>query len=397
MLRKRSFATLLLIVLLSTFSLSNISCTVVTDITNNLFPEPKIATWSPDLPPDFSLLSDAWKILSKSFVDKDKLDPKKLSQGAIKGMMEALNDPPSFYVSPETHKLEMSSLTGRYTGIGAHISTKDKVLTIVSPMAGSPAEEAGIKPGDKILEIDGKSTEGMSPTDAALKIQGLAGTTVKLLLFREGEAKPFEKSLMRREITITSVSYEKRDRIGYIKLSGFMQKSDSEMLSALKFLKAEGIDGIVLDLRNNPGGLLGAAIDIASEFLPGGNVVVDIVDSEGNHRQEFVRRTGEATDIPLIVLVNGGSASASEVLAGALQDYGRAKIAGKKTYGKGSVQTVVNMKDGSALHVTIARWYTPKLRPIDGIGLVPDFVLDSEGEDLVKWAIDYLKTSVIAK
>ncbi len=394
---KRYFSIAVLVILFSIIFTTSINCSVITDFADKLFQEPKTSSWSPDLPPDFSLLSDAWKMLSRNYVDKDKLDPKKLSQGAIKGMMEALNDPPSFYVSPETHKLEMGSLTGKYSGIGAHIGTKDKLLTIVAPMAGSPAEQAGIKPGDKILEIDGKSTEGMSPTDAALKIQGLAGTTVKLLLLREGEAKPFEKSLMRREITITSVSYEKRERIGYIKLSGFLLKSDSEMLSALKFLKAEGIDGIVLDLRNNPGGLLDAAINIASEFLPGGNVVVDIVDSEGNHSQEFVRRTGEATNIPLIVLVNNGSASASEVLAGALQDYDRAKIIGKKTYGKGSVQTITNMKDGSALHITIARWFTPKLRPIDGIGLNPDFPLDLEGEDLVNWAIDYLKTSVITK
>jgi carboxyl-terminal processing protease len=392
MLIKRSnIIAIALAILLPIFLLTNASCSIITDFTNTFVPEQKTSKWSDELPPDFDLLVDAWKMVSKNYVDKDKLDAQKLSQGAVKGMIEALDDPPSFFVDPDTHKLEMSSLTGKYFGIGAYISTKDKQLTIVSPIAGSPAEEAGIKPGDKILEINGKSSERMTSSEAALKIQGPAGTTVKLLILREGEAKPFEKIITRREITIKSVYWENRDRIGYIKLTGFLQKSDSEMLSALKSLVVEGVDGIVLDLRNNPGGLLDAAIYIASEFLPNGLIVVDVVDSNDNHRREAVRRNGTATNLPLVVLVNNGSASASEVLAGALQDHNRAKIAGKKTYGKGSVQMISNLNGGSALHITIARWYTPNGRPIDGVGLTPDIPLDLEGEELVNWAINYLK------
>jgi carboxyl-terminal processing protease len=397
LIKRPNIIDILLAILLPIFMLTNVGCSVINDFSNSFVPEQKTSKWSEELPPDFDLLVEAWKMVSKNYVDKDKLDPQKLSQGAVKGMIEALDDPPSFYVDPETHKLEMSSLTGKYFGIGAYISTKDKQLTIVSPIAGSPAEEAGLKPGDKILEINGKSSERMTSSEAALKIQGPAGTTVKLLILREGEAKPFEKTITRREITIKSVYWENRDRIGYIKLTGFLQKSDSEMLSALKSLVAEGVDGIVLDLRNNPGGLLDASIYIASEFLPTGLIVVDVVDSNDNHRKEAVRRNGTATNLPLVVLVNNGSASASEVLAGALQDHNRAKIAGKKTYGKGSVQMISNLKGGSALHITIARWYTPNGRPIDGVGLTPDIPLDLEGEDLVKWAINYLKNPTYVK
>ena len=394
--RTRITVVALLIFLLS-FLIGAAGCSAVTEFIDKFAPEKKTnADWSSELPPDFNILVDVWKSLNKNFVDKSKIDAKKLSQGAAKGMMEALDDPYSLYVDPDTYKLEKSSLQGKYQGIGAYVGMRDKQLTIISPIDGSPAAEAGIKPGDKILEINGKTTEGITSTEAALKIQGAAGTTVKLLILREGQSKPFEVSIVRREITIKSVTWEKRGRIGYIKLTGFLQKTDWELLSAIKFLEVEGIDGIVLDVRNNPGGLLESSILVASQFLSGG-VVVDVVDSEGNHRPEQVRGVGSATKIPLIVLVNNGSASASEVLAGALQDHGRAKIAGKKTYGKGSVQLVTNLKDGSALHMTIARWYTPKGRPIDGIGLTPDFPLELEGEDLVNWAIDYLKSQVPAK
>lgn len=395
--KRAKIAIAILFVFLLSFSTGATGCTAVTDLVEKFAPEKKTTSdWSADLPPDFNILVDVWKSLGKNYVDKSKLDAKKLSQGAAKGMMDALGDPYSLYVDPDMYKLEKSSLQGKYQGIGAYVGVRDKQLTIISPIADSPAEEAGLKPGDKILEINGKTTDGMTSTEAALKIQGPAGTTVKLIIQHEGEKKPFEVSIVRREITIKSVTWEKKDRIGYIKLTGFLQKTDWELLSALKFLEVEGVDGIVLDVRNNPGGLLESAILVASEFLSDG-VVVDVVDSEGNHRPERVRRAGSATKIPMIVLMNNGSASASEVLAGALQDYGRAKLAGKQTYGKGSVQLISNLKDGSALHMTIARWYTPKGRPIDGVGLTPDFPLDLEGEDLVNWAINYLKSQIPAK
>lgn len=344
-----------------------------------------------DLPPEFSVLSDIWEILSKNYVDNDKLDPEILSQGAARGMMEALDDPYSLYLDPDMRELESSSLKGEFEGIGAVVGISDKQIEIISPYAGYPAAEAGLKPGDKILEIDGGTTEGMTVGEAALKIRGPAGTEVRLLILREGESEPFEVSVVRQKILDKSVYSERKGNIGYIRLTIFSQKTDIELVSALKFMLAEGrIDGIVLDLRNNGGGLLDASIDVASQFLSDG-MVVDVVDGNGRHSPYDVRKGGLATDIPLIVLVNNGSASASEVLAGALQDYGRAKLAGQKTYGKGSVQIISNLKDGGAIHLTIARWYTPNGRPINGVGLEPDFLLDLEEEELVDWAVDYLR------
>jgi carboxyl-terminal processing protease len=390
---KRVILAAALVILLLCSSIFGAGCSFVPKelVPEILAPEKKVPDLPSDLPPEFNTLSDIWKMLAKNYVDKDKLDAKKLSQGAAKGMMEALGDPYSLYLDPDMRKLEVSSLKGEFEGIGAVVGIQDKQLEIVSPYAGYPAAEAGLKAGDKILEIDGETTEGMTVSEAALKIRGPAGTEVRLLILREGNSKPFEVSIVRRKIIDVSVYSERKDNIGYIRLTIFSQKTDTELTSALKSMLDEGkVDGIVLDLRNNGGGLLDVAIDVASQFLSDG-VVVDVVDGDGKHSPYSVKQGGLATDIPLIVLVNNGSASASEVLAGALQDYGRAKLAGQKTYGKGSVQIISNLNDGGALHLTIARWYTPKGRPINGVGLIPDFSLELEGEELVNWAVDYLK------
>jgi carboxyl-terminal processing protease len=356
---------------------------------NKLSPSQADSKSSTILPSDFEIIQEAWNMLSSTYVDRTKIDAKKLSEGAVKGMVEALGDPYSSYVDPEMHKLEMNSLRGTYEGIGAYVGTKDKSITIIAPIAGSPAEEANLKPGDKIVKIDGISTTGMSLTEAALKIQGPKGTTVMLNILREGDTEPFEISVIRRSIAIKSTTLEMKETIAHIRLTGFLQNTGSELESALKEAINKGATGIILDLRNNPGGLLDAAVDTSSQFLSTGTVV-DVVDSEGRHSPLSVKFARKITDLPVIVLVNKGSASGSEVLAGALQDYGRAKLAGTQTFGKGSVQTIRNLKDGSALHITIARWFTPKGRPIHGVGLTPDFALTLEGDDLVKWAKDYL-------
>jgi carboxyl-terminal processing protease len=217
---RTKIAVIALLIFLLAFPISSAGCTAISDIVEKYTPEKKTTSdWSSELPPDFNLLVDAWKMVNKNYVDKDKIDPKKLSQGAIRGMVDALGDPHSVYVDPDLYKLETSSLRGKYTGIGAYVGVRDKQLTIISPMVGSPAEQAGVKPGDIVLEIDGKSTEGMSSTEAALTIQGPAGSSVKLLLLRQGETKPFEVSIIRREITVKSVNWERRDRIGYIQLT----------------------------------------------------------------------------------------------------------------------------------------------------------------------------------
>jgi carboxyl-terminal processing protease len=284
----------------------------------------------------------------------------------------------------------MSSLSGKYYGIGAYVGQRDGQLSIIAPIASSPAEKAGLKPGDKILEINGVTTKGMNVSEAALTIQGPKGTPIKLMILREGKDEPFAIEITRDEIKIETVSSKLIDSVAYIRLSQFMSASNNELNSALKDAIDKKAKGIILDLRNNPGGLLDSAVAVASQFLAQGTVV-DVVDNEGKHSPISVKHGGIATSVPLVLLVNNGSASASEVVAGALQDYGRAKLIGKQTYGKGSVQIIRNLSDGSAIHITMAKWYTPLGRPINGVGLTPDIKSDLEGDDLVNFAVDFLK------
>jgi len=346
-------------------------------------------------PPELGTLSEAWGIIFQDYVDKDKLDSKKLSQGAIKGMIEALDDPYSAYLDPGTYQLQLKSLKGTYHGIGAHVTMKDGQIIIIAPIADSPAEKAGIKPGDKILEINDESVEGVSLAEAVLKIQGPQGTPVRLTILHQGETEPVTITIVRAEIKIESVFLEMRGDIAYIKLTNFTETTASELISALENMPTNTV-GIILDLRNNPGGLLQAVVDVAEQFLKEG-VVVNIVDNQGQKTTLEVKRGDLATDLPLLILVNEGSASGSEVLAGALQDHGRAKLAGGKTFGKGSVNSIRPLKDGSAIYLTVARWFTPLDKPIEGVGLTPDFPLELEGDELVSWAIDYLETQVKAK
>jgi carboxyl-terminal processing protease len=341
------------------------------------------------LPAEFEVLSEVWQALNNNYVDKTKLDPKKLSEGAARGMMESL-DPFSSYVDPDTHKLEMSGLEGKFEGIGAVISMKDNQLTVVSPIADSPADKAGIKPGDKILEIDSQRTSSMSLVEATFKIRGAKGTSVKLLVLHQGDTEPVLVEIVRDEIKAQSVSLEMRDDMAYIKITQFLKSTGDELQSVLAEAIGKGARGVVLDLRNNPGGLLNASADVASQFLAMG-MVAKVVDDKGNESAVPVKKGGIGTHLPIIVLVNNGSASASEIVAGALQDYGRAKLAGSQTFGKGSVQIIHDLNDGSALHITAYKWLTPFGRPIDGVGLTPDIVSDLKDEALVDWAVQYLK------
>ncbi len=347
------------------------------------------------LPAEFSILSEAWQALNENYVDKSLLDPTKLSQGAVRGMMDSL-DQFSSYASPDIHKLEMSNLDGKFEGIGAVISMKDNQLTVVSPVADSPAQKAGIKPGDKILEIDGQRTSTLSLIEATFKIRGTAGTTVKLLVLHEGDSEPVELSIVRAEISGKSVSMEMRDDgFAYIQITQFLQSTGDDLKLVLQQALDQGAKGVVLDLRNNPGGLLTAASDVTSQFLAMG-IVVKVVDSAGNETPMTVKRGGIGTHLPMVVLINNGSASASEIVAGALQDYGRAKLIGSQTFGKGSVQIIHPLSDGSALHITSYKWLTPLGRPIDGVGLTPDVPSELKDQELVDWAAQYLKDSIQA-
>ena len=390
--KRTNFVFAVLIICLLSFSVFGAGCSIVKE---KLQPATVIEKQLSNLPPEFNILSDVWNVLSQDYVDKGKLDVTKLSRGAVKGMLEALDDPYTVYVAPETYKLELSSFEGKFYGIGAEVGIKDKQLMIIAPRVGSPAEKAGIKAGDKVLKINGEDTSKTTLTEAVLKIRGPEGTTVNLLILHQGESDPVEIKIIRGEIRLESVSTEMRGDIAYIKVNEFLKSTGGDLRAALADVIKKGATGIVLDLRNNPGGLLDAAIDVASQFLARG-IVVDVVYSEGKDIPVFVKQGGIATNLQLVVLVNGGSASASEIVAGALQDYGRAKLIGSKTFGKGSVQQIRNLKDGSAVHVTTARWLTPSGRPINGVGLTPDFVLDLEGDALVAWAINYLKGQISA-
>ena len=338
------------------------------------------------------VVQEAWDIIFRDYVDQSRLDASTLSQGAIQGMVEALNDPYTAYLKPETYQMSLGDLEGKFEGIGAYVGVKNEKIMIISPIPDSPAAEADIKSGDIILEIDDTSTSGMSLEEAVLRIRGPKGTSVRLLILHQGETEPQEVEIVRAEIEVSSVSFEMRGDIAYIYIHYFSERTSEELSSVLESLSREGATGIVLDLRRNPGGLLGEVVDVASHFLKTG-IVVSVVDNQGNQSSLSVNPDSLTTDLPLVVLTDNYSASASEVLAGALQDYARATIAGTKTFGKGSVNTLHQLKDGSGLYITMARWLTPQGRLIEGEGIIPDYELELEGEDAIQWAIDYLKSN----
>ncbi len=346
------------------------------------------------LPPGSAQVSDifgeAWEIIFRDYVEKESLDADKLSQGAVRGMIEALDDPYSAYLDPEMYQLSLSDLEGKFEGIGAHVAVRDEQIVVIAPLPGSPAEKAGIRAGDKILEIDGEPTLEMSLVEAVLLVRGPKGTPVRLTVLHEGEAEPVEIKIVRDEIQVESVYFEMREDIACIRITSFSAGTDTELLPALESLDREGATGIVLDLRNNPGGMLASVVDVASHFLTEGTVV-NMMDNQGERTTMSVRRKRITTDLPLVVLVNEFSASGSEVLAGALQDHGRATVAGKTTFGKGSVNILRQLSDGSGIYITTGRWLTPDGRLIEGKGIDPDFELELEGEEAIQWAIDYLK------
>lgn len=339
------------------------------------------------------LVVEAWNLIFDNYVEPDKLDASMLSRAAIEGVTKALDDPYTYYMSPEVSKLGLSNLEGKFGGIGAMVTVKDEQITIIAPIPGSPAAEAGIKAGDVILEIDGTSASGMSLAEAVLSIRGPKGTSVTLLIEHQGEPEPEEIKIIRAEIKLPSVQFEMKGDIAYINITHFSGRTDEELSQAIQSIEEQGATGIILDLRSNPGGLLEAVVDAASHFLREG-VVVKVRDSQGEITVRNVRSGKVVTDLPMVVLVDSYSASGSEVLAGALRDHSRATIAGSKTYGKGSVNLVRPLEDGSSLSITTARWLTPNGLLIEGEGLSPDYELEPEKEDAIKWAIDHLKSQV---
>ncbi len=344
---------------------------------------------SPDQ--NLALAEEVWDVIFRDYVDLDRLDANALSQGAVKGMVEALDDPYTAYLNTENYQQWISNLEGKYDGIGAYVGIKDEQIMIIAPIPDSPADKAGIRAGDIILEINGSPTLEMNMAEAILNIRGPKGTPVRLLILHQDDTAPEEIEIVRAEIELPSVRFEMKGDIAYINVSHFSERTDEELSPVLQSITKEAATGIILDLRRNSGGLLHTVIDVASRFLSKG-VVIYVVDNQGNKTASMVKNRGATTDLPLVVLVDKYSASGSEVLAGALQDYKRATIAGTITHGKGSVNTLRRLRDGSGLYITTARWLTPDGRLIEGEGIEPDYLLELEGEDAIQWAIDYLKS-----
>ncbi|MBA4399966.1 MAG: hypothetical protein C0396_08895 [Anaerolinea sp.] len=324
----------------------------------------------------------AWDLVHKQYVDQP-VDDTTLMRGAISGMLNSLGDPNTAYMDPDQYQQANAPLEGSYEGIGAWVDTTGEFLTIISPMAGSPAEAAGLKSGDMIIAVDGTSAVGTDPTLVLRNVLGPAGSTVVLTIQREGEENPFDVSIVREEIVIPLVTSKMLDNnIAYLQVIQFGDRTEREVKDALKELLNNDPQGLILDLRNDPGGYLDTAIAVVSQFIPDGVVMYE--DHGNGERVTFTARSGGlATEIPLVVLVNEGSASASEITAGAIQDRNRGMLVGTTTYGKGTVQSWSTLVDNQgAIKVTIAHWLTPNERQIHGIGLTPDVEVQLTEEDI---------------
>ena len=327
---------------------------------------------------DFAQFWQVWDRVHALYVDQAALDPQKLIQGATAGMVSSLGDPYTVYLTPEQNKDAKADLGGSFEGVGIQLGFVDKQLAVVAPLEGTPAKIAGVRAGDLITHIKDErnkvdqDTVGLTLPQAVALIRGPGGTHVELTLVREGVLEPIVVDLVRQTIQVKSAEVEFVGEFAWLKLNRFGDKTKQEWDEAVNQIVARDSRGIILDVRNNPGGYLDGSIYIASEFLAKGKVVVIQQSGDNNKEEAKVVRDGKLLDIPVVVLVNEGSASAAEILAGALQDHARAIIVGVKSFGKGSVQQPEDFSDGAGVHVTIAKWLTPKGVWIDKNGIVPE-------------------------
>lgn len=331
----------------------------------------------------FAPFWEAWNLVHENYVDQP-VDDIALMRGAISGMMDALGDQHSSYMNPEDYETANAGLEGEYEGIGAYVDTTTEYLTVTSPIPGSPAERVGLLPGDQVIAIDGEDMTGVDAEVARLKVLGPAGTTVVLTVLREGEEAPLEFSIVREKITIAAASGEMLDNgIAYVQVTTFGSRTTPELLETLQELMAQNPKGIILDLRNNGGGFLQTSVEVTSQFISEGVVLYEQY-GDGNRDTYEALPNGLATDpnIPMIVLINEGTASASEIVAGALQDYDRAELVGTISYGKGSVQNWIPLSnENGAVRITIAKWLTPNENWIHEVGLTPDYAVELTPED----------------
>jgi len=326
---------------------------------------------------NLKIFADTLSLVQKNYVEE--VDPKELIYGAIRGMLSSL-DPHSSFMTPEDFKEMQVETKGSFGGVGIEITMQDKALTVVSPIEDTPAFKAGIKSKDLIVKIDGEPTKDMTIMEAVKMMRGKVGEKVVLSIFREGEAELIDFPIIRAVIKIKSVKHKSMDEdYGYVRISQFQERTATDLKAALKKLKSKGdnFKGLILDLRNNPGGLLDQAVQVTDLFLKEGLIVYTDGRLESQKMQFSAKGSGTEPDYPIVILINAGSASASEIVAGALQDTGRALILGTKSFGKGSVQTILPLEDGSGVRITTARYYTPKGRSIQAEGIEPDLVIQN--------------------
>lgn len=331
---------------------------------------------------DFKLFWDTWDLLSRSYLDKKAIDPQKMFYGAISGMVAAVGDPYTVFLPPEQQKSSKEELNGSFDGVGIQLGfNEDKRLVVIAPLSGTPAQEAGIKPQDLIVKINDKDTSNMSLPEAVQLIRGPKGTQVTLTMYRDGDADTKDYALTRDTIIVKSVEVSYKDspggkEVAVIKLSRFAERTNQEWNDAISDILVKNPQAVILDVRNNPGGFLEGAVFIGSEFLDGGNVVMQ-ENAKGERSAFKVNRIGKLLQIPMEVLINKGSASASEIVAGALQDRKRAKLIGEKSFGKGTIQEAQDLPKGTGIHITVAKWLTPNGRWVNETkGFEPDVKIE---------------------
>ncbi len=355
-------------------------------------------------PPEFQLFWEVWGYVEDDFYGGDLPTDQELAYGAIRGMLGALGDPFTYFIEPSDHAVEEAQLEGRHGGIGAEYVMADGYLTVVAVLEDSPADRAGLLTGDVIVSVDGTEVLGLSQNEAILLIRGKpVGTVAELEIVREGEYDLLTIKAVREEVEVPTVVWElKQAQTGYVRISFFGSRTSGELERALKELRADGVTSLILDLRDNPGGMVTAAVDVAGQFIDTGVVFYER-DTAGQDKVFSAKRGGLALDLPLAVLVNRGTASAAEIVGGALQDHGRGLLVGERTFGKGSLQSIRELSDNSSIHVTIAHWLTPDRHEIQEAGLAPDMevvssqkALDLGQDPQLEAALHYLATRTAA-
>jgi C-terminal peptidase prc len=341
--------------------------------------------------PKIEILETIWQLINDEYVHQDSVDPEEAAYRAIEGMVQSLNDPYSSFLRPVKAQNFRSQIQGEITGIGAQVEDKSGILTIVTPLRGSPAEKAGLQPSDEILSVDGASLAGLGFLEAVDKVRGPKGSTVKLRVRRSGYE--FDVSVVRDIITVPEIEVTRQEGVAIVRIMQFGVTTDTKLRTEMEKIQQGQPKGVILDLRNNPGGLEHAATVVVSNFLPKGSLVSVIKSRNGSEDHRTEESPTIDVSVPLVVLINGGSASASEIVAGALQDSGRGTLIGEKTFGKGTVQAVLQFQDQSSLKLTIAEWLTPKGRKIEKVGIEPDIVVpySTERDEQLLRALELLR------